>query len=171
MAAGITGLEGFKKQIDSLKKELRGKVAVKYRLFVTNMLYDLAVNTPQWSGDTAASWEVVVGKGGEAGEGSSPFKVTPWSDLRGSEKRMGDMEAVQFALQRNAANIEAIRYNSYVSIVNNNPTMDLLMSGQVHLRPENQGGGSGRPSFVMPAVLSFVQDKYTRQHVNLKLIS
>ena len=45
MAAGITGPEGFK-QIDSLKKELRGKVAVKYRLFVTNMLYDLAVNTP-----------------------------------------------------------------------------------------------------------------------------
>ena len=26
-------------------------------------------------GDTATSWEVVVGKGGEAGEGSSPLRL------------------------------------------------------------------------------------------------
>lgn len=171
--AGITGLESFRKHIDTLKKNVQGQITLRYRAYVKSMLYDLAVNTPQWSGDTAASWQVVAGKGSQAESVKSGLKVTPWRSLRGNEKQMGDMEAVNLAMQRNEGNIAAIKWNSHVSIVNNNPAMRLMVEGKVLLRDVNRGGASGfreRPDFTMVAVLSYVHDKYSYKGTNLSTI-
>lgn len=132
MGAFITNLSAVKHSINLAKAKLEGTVNSQMRGVATLMLRDLATNTPQWSGDLAASWQVVVG-GDTAPLGETGFKQVPYQTLYPHFK--GDKEAVNFAMQDNAGMLAQIRYNKSISIRNTNPTVDVIEEGK--LRPNN----------------------------------
>lgn len=121
----VTNLSAFTNKIERAKKSMTGQVTAKYKKAVGRVLEDLALNTPQWSGELAASWQVVVGSKGEATaryRGFNKEDTTFEAGYNGAQYNMGDRPAVTIALGNNKADIESIRWNSKVSIVNANPT-------------------------------------------------
>lgn len=164
--AGIEGLNGYKKQIESLRKDFRNEVTRKYREHISGILYELAMGTPQWSGDAAASWTVIVGKDGVT-TGANPsvetgLKYDPWWKI--PERRYtGHMDAVNMAIDRNKDAISSIRYNSYVAIRNNSAGSNAMSSGEVNPRRET----GIRPDYTMQATMNYVIEKYSRRHITL----
>ena len=121
----IKNLSAFTGKIERAKKSMEGQVTAKYKRFVTRILEDLALNTPQWSGELAASWQVVVGSKGQAEARYRGFSKADTAYERGyggAEYKLGDRPAVDISLMNNDSAIESIRWNSKVSIVNTNPT-------------------------------------------------
>jgi len=133
MGAFISNLNAVKFSIDQAKAKLEGTVNAQMRGVVSLMLRDLATNTPQWSGDLAASWQVVVG-GETYPLGQTGFKSNPI--VRPAPHFKGDSEAVNYAMEMNAGMLSQIRYNKKISIVNNNPTVDAIET-EGQLRPGN----------------------------------
>lgn len=78
--------------------------------------------TPQWSGNTAASWRI------ELNYLPTVDHVPPEPDWRSVEdvKFKGDTEAWEYAKSVNRRHLDAIVYNSKISIVNNAPYADTL---------------------------------------------
>jgi hypothetical protein len=135
MAIGyVNNLASFSRTIVREKARVKGTATAVYQKFVKDILTDLAKNTPQWSGDLAASWEVVVSANGVPSGYTSPFKSFPPAYPAPHEK--GDMEAVKYAISNNKQTIDAIRWNNIVSVVNMNPTIKLIGDGS-KLRPGN----------------------------------
>lgn len=138
MGAFISNMNAVKHSIDQAKVNLKNTVSSQMRGVVTLMLRDLAANTPQWSGDLAASWQVVVG-GEMAPIGYTGFKQVPYEHPAPHFK--GDREAVDYTIQMNAGMLKQIRYNRSISIVNNNPTIAAIevAGGEAWLRhsPDN----------------------------------
>ena len=60
----ISNLGSFKKTLAYHKRRIKETATQRVQRFTKDVLIDLAKNTPQWSGDLAASWQVVVGEGG-----------------------------------------------------------------------------------------------------------
>lgn len=121
MVAFVSNLSAIKHSIDMAKARLKGEVTAQIQGVVTMMLKDLAMNTPQWSGDLAASWQVVVGKGvSPIHLGDTPFKRRPYEYPPPHFK--GDSGAVGFAMMQNQGEIASIKWNSTISIQNANPT-------------------------------------------------
>lgn len=122
MAAFISNLQTLRHSMDLAKDRIEGTVTDRYRKAVRIVLKDLAANTPQWSGDLAASWQVVVGKGAKAAYPEyTPLKSDFSRQL--APKWKGDGTAVDLALQRAEFDIASIRWNSHVSIVNVSKTL------------------------------------------------
>ncbi len=121
MSTSIQNLQAFTNALDRKKKAMHGKVTSKYKRFVSRVLEDLALNTPQWSGDLAASWQVVVGSGSAP---TARYKAdsSGSTQSRSSAYKMGDRPSVDFSISNNESAINSIRWNSIVSIVNTNPT-------------------------------------------------
>jgi hypothetical protein len=161
MASGIRNLQSFEKAIGRAKARLEGNVTSRYRDFVAKVLHDLALNTPQWSGDLAASWQVVVGKGASAEPNTvTALKHTPMLP-RQLAKFKGHDNAVNYAMQRNEFALQSIRWNSNVKIVNTNPTADIIESGITRLRP-----GNYIPGDIMATAT--VMAKYNIGRINIK---
>lgn len=160
MATGLVGLEKFAKHIKRIEGKVENHVTDKYKAFTLKILRELAENTPQWSGDLAASWQVVVGKGSEPVPNySTPLKVIPWKSLtRTTAKFKGDDAAVVYAMEYSLGQIQLIRWNSHVKIVNTNPTVAAI-EGKT-LRPDNYFKGD-----VM--ALHFVANKWGNRGVGL----
>lgn len=121
----IKNLSAFTGKIERAKKSMEGQVTAKYKRFVSRILEDLALNTPQWSGELAASWQVVVGSKGQASarfRGFSKADTAFEAGYGGAQYVLGDRPAMQIALMNNSDAISSIRWNSKVSIVNTNPT-------------------------------------------------
>lgn len=134
MVAFVSNLSAIKHSIDMAKAKIEHTVTEQIRGVVTMMLKDLAMNTPQWSGDLAASWQVVVGKSvSPIHLGDTPFKQRPYKYPPPHSK--GDPEAVGFALIQNQGEIASIRWNSTISIQNVNPTEAVI--NETNLRPGN----------------------------------
>ena len=136
----ISNLASFKRTIEYEKARVKGQATKRYQKFVTAILTDLAKNTPQWSGDLAASWEVVIGAGGEASPHyDTPFKQRPHQ--RPAPFFRGDMPAVKYTLMVNKFAIDTLKWNNKVSVVNNNPTLHQIQkhapTGDGWLRPRN----------------------------------
>lgn len=140
----VANLASFKRTIENLKEGVKGTATTRYKKFVTAILTDLAKNTPQWSGDLAASWEVVVGAGGEAStHHDTPFKQRP--QQYPAPFFRGDMPAVKYALMVNSFAIDTIKWNNKVKIVNTNSTLRAIKAksstGDGWLRPRNYISG------------------------------
>lgn len=119
----VNGLERYHEKVQLAKLRAQGKITAHYHKLVTNVLKDLSQHTPQWSGDLAASWQVVVGaRSVGISSNTTSLKVHPWQALVRHPNHMGDPEALAYALDANSQAIESIRWNSKVSIVNTNPT-------------------------------------------------
>lgn len=162
MTIKLSGLEKFKNSVMALEARLDKRVTAKYQEVVTDILVELVANTPRWTGDLAASWKVVVGKTAhqtlpQTGH-YTPFKrvdlMPKWETPRPVP---GD--SLGYAMLENAEAIYNIRWNSYVSIVNNSPTV-------------NVGNPVGdRPAFLIDpkfAALDSIKSKYREEGMNLK---
>jgi hypothetical protein len=122
-SAFIGNLQGFTKTLASARAKIEGKATARYQKFVKQTVRELSRNTPQWSGDLAASWQVIVGKGAIAAD-------PPYTGLKGNytlgDKAphfIGDRGAVNLAVRLNADAIKSIRWNSVVRIENNSETL------------------------------------------------
>jgi len=123
----------------------RGDAGFRQKLFY---LYGLGVKvSPQFSGDFASNWNIVV-------DGNMPI-YKPWPGkfdvpvVRGSDgayriapHKAGDEEAVTTALARGAAQLKGVTLKSKVHFVNatalsTDGTQMFGPDGVEHLRPEN----------------------------------
>lgn len=136
----ITGLDSYRKSLEATLAKHIGKVNLVYRAFVSDVLTELVKNTPQWSGDLAASWRVqasgVTVRTG--GSDISPFKSKPIE--RPAPHFRGDDPALAYALAVNDEVIQSIRYNTHVTIFNENktgPIIDNPCMEELWLRPGN----------------------------------
>lgn len=139
----ITGLDSFQGTVLRKIAKAKHNVTGRYRKLVADMLKELVLNTPQYSGDLAASWQVVVGRKGEA---LSPDFVRMNVGLkdaddwyRSNPRQIGNIGALQIAMANNKSAIASIRWNSRVEIVNNNETVAIITSpeGEEALREGN----------------------------------
>lgn len=106
---------------------------------VRKVLKELVLNTPQWTGNTAASWAIHVTGGTLAGH-PTVFYTEGWEDAIPRFK--GDPQAWAVARQENMRSFEAIRWNSKIKIINNAPFADELATmtdaeASKLLRPNN----------------------------------
>jgi hypothetical protein len=134
------GLNNFRNSIEGRKASIEKRANAAFREYVADVLTELSLNTPQWSGDLAASWRVKAqGSSGTrsvrtAGYyGQTPFKQNPYDSP--APFRKGSMPAVDYALARNTDVINTIYYNTRVTIYNDNPTGDTITESG--LRPGN----------------------------------
>lgn len=171
----VNNLASFKRTIAYEKARVRGEATKVYKGFVKAMLTDLAKNTPQWSGDLAASWEVVVGAGGQpTAYHQTPFKSNPIEYPAPYFK--GSMEAVKYALYVNSFAIDTLTWNNIVSIVNVNPTVKAIGNGVENTNRALPGKKrtSLRPGNYIPGdimAVNFVAHKWAhrRGHGDLNL--
>lgn len=137
----IIGIETFRRSLEGQMAAMQGRLNAAYREFVVDVLIELVENTPQWSGDLAASWRVrasgvttrSVRTAGYYGQ--TPFKKEPYE--RPAPYFRGDEPAIDYVLARNQEVIASIRYNTRVTIYNNNPTGEIIMQSDIPLRPGN----------------------------------
>ena len=137
----------LRKDIDKIK----GSLAGTHQNLVRRMFQDLVAHTPQWSGDLAGSWTVLVG------ESLQGFKLKDYSNLKEeylgyyteiTPKWMGDKEALNYAVRNAQGDLSRIRYNSIISIVNTSPT-----SEKVDNTDNTIGGKLLRPGNYIPGDL------------------
>lgn len=160
----ITGLDSFKKSLEAAKARQLGQINASYRKFVIDILSELVLNTPQWSGDLAASWRVKV-EGSSTRVGGSeytPFKSKPRE--RPAPHFRGDEAALAYALAVNQEVIDSIRYNSRVTIYNDNKTAEIISTPwmqELWLRPNN---------FIEGDVMAIAHtiSKYNNAHISLR---
>ena len=140
MPALISNLQSFHNSIGYQKARVEHKATAYYRNFVRAVLKDLALNTPQWTGNLAASWQVVVGANAHA-EPNLEVEVNPgvqWDDLdHTSASFKGEPDAVMACLTWNEGAIQSIRWNSHVAIINTYPDLEAGEIKEEHLRHGN----------------------------------
>ena len=148
----IKGLNTFITKTEKQKAQIKQKASSFIRKKVTSVLKDLVNQTPQWSGDLAGSWIVLVGAGSqEFGakyyySGLKEEYLGYFTDI--TPKWMGDKEALNYALQKAQGPLNRIAYNSVISIVNSSPTSKLVDN-----KNDTIGGKSLRPGNYLPEEL------------------
>ena len=136
----VTGLDGFRNSLEAALARQVGRINHNYRLFVIDVLSELVENTPQWSGDLAASWRVAASGVTQrtGGTNKSPFKADPYEYP--APHFRGDKEALDYVLYTNSSVIDSIRYNTHVTIFNANKTGQIIDNPwmeELWLRPGN----------------------------------
>jgi len=107
------------------------------------VLTELVLNTPQWSGDLASSWKITHASYGFAtGERAAygPLKEIPHNTIESLAKWKGDTQALEYALADNVEALRTVKYNSRITYVNSSPTAGMIYSGMIQeekLRPGN----------------------------------
>lgn len=143
MSVKISGIEALKKRIRNVttKTSVSATALLKHRTGL--ILKELVLNTPQWSGSTAASWVVEI-----AAYPASKYHYRYAENQLKSDKNnwrnqqpirhIGNADAYNVSKDINLERIASIRYNSKVSIVNVSPIADELgTSPDFKLRPGN----------------------------------
>ena len=147
----IKGLNTFITKTEKQKAQIKQKASTFVRGKVLLVLKDLVNQTPQWTGDLAGSWTVLVG------ESLQGFKLKDYSNLKEeylgyyteiTPKWMGDKEALNYAVRNAQGDLSRIRYNSVISIVNTSPT-----SEKVDNTDNTIGGKLLRPGNYIPGDL------------------
>lgn len=164
--AFVSNLEAFKNSLMAARARTQGTVTKRYRLYVANILHDLAANTPQWSGDLAASWQVKVGAKNQIAfdPGYTELKQKEWRDVNPVQFR-GYPTAVKTAMDKNAAAIASIRWNSKVSIQNVSQTLTVGDDEKGPLQEGDLRINNFIPGDFM--AVQFVADKYSRKNIPL----
>jgi hypothetical protein len=136
---------GFTRALEAAIVNIPQEVSRKFHRWTLLVMRDLVMNTPQWSGDTAANWNYSVGMP----DGSyTPIiaKALAWAPEPGMERSIeprqrGDMAAVWAAMARAEDGPEP-RYDQKVYLTNNTPIAPLLEAQQVPVRPVNLVNGA-----------------------------
>jgi hypothetical protein len=128
----LNGLNKYKLKSEAQKAQIRQGAANYVRQSVRTVLRELVLNTPQWSGNTAASWRIDLNSL-PADEGYSRLWRDDWMEVldEGGPAFIGNKLAWKVALEDNATAFKAIRYNSNIRIVNVAPFADELATGDV----------------------------------------
>ncbi len=153
MDVGIRNINAWVRKTESAKKRIKSKAGVYVRAKATAVITDILRVSPQWSGNFVYNWSIATSQyGGHTY--SKRYKVEPYWDLRGNEKRAGDPEAIAAAMAWNRSIIESIKWNTKIGVVNTHPLADEIQSRQIpRPRPENlvTGGAS---------IVSYISSKY-----------
>ena len=126
----IKGLNTFITKTEKQKAQIKQKASTFVRGKVLLVLKDLVNQTPQWSGDLAGSWIVLVGAGSQE-FGAKYYYSGLKEEYLGyftetTPKWVGDKGALNYALQKAEGPLNRIVYNSVISIVNSSPTSKLV---------------------------------------------
>lgn len=143
----LSGLNKYRKKTEKEKARVKQGAANYIRNNVKLVLKDLVLNTPQWSGNTAASWRIDLNYM-PASESPSKLWVPDWNFLNPQSDEyqgtppsfIGDKDAWTVAKAEAQAPLKAIRYNSVVRIVNTSPYAGELASSpeaELELRKGN----------------------------------
>lgn len=138
MKLEIRGLNKYKEKSEKQKALLKQKATEYLRASVRAVLRDLVLKTPQWSGNTAASWKIQT-KSHPADWKPTRLYNPDWEDQK-PVRFIGDKEAWKVALELNAAVLKSLRWNTTISIVNESDmALDLATDpdAEEKLRPGN----------------------------------
>lgn len=170
-------LSGTRNLVQLMRKDitrLKGGVQKTHQNLVRNMLRDVVVNTPQWTGELAMHWGLEF-HGGTAPSFTTQFSSVsknPWAAYKdGWRPYMKGMEpAVSYALARENVKIADIKYNSKVSIVNKMPYASEVEEGRGPrgrgIRVVNQNAGYGKGMMI-----GYLQAKYSNRSEIRKAIA
>lgn len=164
MGLKIIGANSFFKKTAKQRALIKGGAADFVRSRTKSILRDLVLNTPQWSGNTAAMWRIQTNSV-EAGVENSPLYSEDWKDV--DAKRIGDKTAYKVALAYAQPALKSIRYNSTVTIENYGPYTDelaTLSEEELKLRK-----GNYIPGDVMAVNLATAKYKLSSNIVGLQL--
>lgn len=137
MQVKIKNINAWKNKTKTAKERIKSKAGVYVRAKATEVLKTILEISPQWSGNFVYNWNIVTSQySGYSYD--KRFKVEPYWLLRGKEKRAGDKEAINAAMQWNREIIASAKWNTRIGIVNTHPMAEEIQSGQVpRARPEN----------------------------------
>ena len=147
----IKGLNTFITKTEKQKAQIKQKASTFVRGKVLLVLKDLVNQTPQWSGDLAGSWTVLVGADAQ-GFGHNYYSGLK-KDYLGAftdddPKFMGGKDALNYTIAQSNYALSSINYNSVISIRNWSPT-----SEKVDNTDNTIGGKLLRPGNYIPGDL------------------
>jgi hypothetical protein len=146
MSVKISGIEALRKRILNVSTKAEVSATKVLQIRTEKVLKELVLNTPQWSGSTAASWNVEIAAypASKALYKVVSRELTSEKAITGAWREQspvrfkGDADAYAVSAYWNASRIKSIRYNSKVSIVNVSPISDELATNpDFKLRPGN----------------------------------
>jgi hypothetical protein len=133
----VFGVNKFIRKTEKQKALLKQRAGDYVQKMTRHVLRDLVLNTPQWSGNTAASWTVVTNQSGAASPYSQLYD-SDWEDI--DPRWIGDKEAWRVAWAANEATVRSIKWNTKISVRNNAPFAEELATDPTienYLRPGN----------------------------------
>lgn len=161
----IQGLRSWQRSIQAEKARKIGQLTKQYQAFVVKVFEDLVLHTPQWSGNLAANWQVRLTNDGPATHQNWYKKghTGGFQDHTYQPVQVGDGEAPYTAIERAAAQIEKMHWNTKVRFENPERYAELVSSG---VGPH---GKELRPVHVPPfeMMMYYVVNKYSRGGVLL----
>ena len=121
----IVGLNKYLSKSKKQQAQIRNGAANFVRGQTKSVLRDLVLNTPQWTGNTAASWQIETPSVGLSYYGTSLER--DWQELyKDTAYFKGDTDAWTVALSNAQPALNSIRYNSTISIQKTAPYGDEL---------------------------------------------
>ena len=144
-------LVAWKNKTEAAKRKIRSSANSYVQKEVARVLRDALRVSPQWSGTFAYNWTVEYT--GYQATYDPRFKVEPYWELRGRQKKAGDSVAISANLQDQLEVIGRVKWNHKVRLANHAPVAELIETGQVKLRPENKIPGN-------MGVISYLKQKY-----------
>lgn len=163
----IKGLDDFKRKLNMDRLRLERRVTKAIQNLVWDVFTDLVVHTPQWSGNMAANWFIVLGS--DPSPEPVPYNVgKSWpvtvDMLRNgfSPYKQGDAEAVNASMSREYSKVKRIRWNSKVRLVNPVDYADKVEGGdsETPIREVNFTGNYRRV-----ALETYINVKYNNPRV------
>lgn len=124
----VKGVNAFVAKTKAQQAQVKQTATAFVRNKTQQILKDLVLIAPQWSGTSASSWGVVLhgqspGAYNARDLNANQFWVTP--------RFRGDKEAFAEALRQNSLNLSSIRWNSRISLVNQDTVAEALQSGEI----------------------------------------
>lgn len=172
-ALKVNNLSEFNSALDSALAAMEREVTHALRGFTVTVFRELVENSPQWSGNLAANWNI--------GINSESTEYTELSDKTGSwyghsdQQHHGDFQpfvrgapyAVGVAIGKNLPRTRAIGLRDTVFINNNTPYLDHVEADESdegkspYIRPENKIDG-------VVALREYVRAKYATISVDAR---
>lgn len=132
----ITGLNSFLQKTQRQRALIKQGAANFVRQQTKKILKDLVLNTPQWSGNTAAMWRIETYAVKDSGQNSELF-LEDWTSALPTPSWKGDRKALDVAMDTAGYALASIRYNSRIEFVNNSPVSDAIANEEITLRRGN----------------------------------
>jgi hypothetical protein len=132
----LRGADAFQASLSTMVAQVEEHVSTEFAKWTMRIFTDLALSTPQWSGDTAANWNYSV----QIPDGTyrpivGKAVMWPWNPAFPPRQR-GAWAAVWTALDR-AKEVTPPRYDQKVYFTNNTPIAPRLEAESVYVRPIN----------------------------------
>ena len=156
----VDNLERFILSLQAEKARLDKRVTKTYQEFVAQAFQDLLLHTPQYSGQMAASWHILL-TNENAPSHVGWYKKGQTGRFYGGHYEpveMGDGEAISEAWDRAEIKIGKIRWNTKVSFVNTDPLAPAVQANLINppVRPVNLVDGA-------VAMAAYVRHRYTQR--------